>query len=248
MPEKIVDRIGQAVWADVTAPDVPATAGFYQHVFGWEYNVAPSELGYYHTALEAGKRAAGIGSLSSPDAAPSWTVSFAVADVRKAVARANDLGAIIVLEPTEIPQQALIALAEAPGGARFGLWQAYHNHGFEARAEHGGFAWCEASVADVEAAVAFYCGLFGYEAAPVTSGGQRILNLGGKPACGISPRQDYQARDEWTPYFQVHDTDAAVAAVQAGGGAVLFGPAATREGRVAVFSDENGAHFGVLNP
>lgn len=248
MPEKIVDRIGQAVWADVTAPDVPAAAGFYQHVFGWEYNVAPSELAYYHTALEAGKRAAGIGSLSSPDAASRWVVSFAVSDVHAAVARANDLGAIIVMEPMEIPHQALVALAEAPGGARFGLWQPYGNHGFEARAEHGGFAWCEASVADVEAAVAFYCGLFGYEAAPATSGGQRVLSLAGQPTCGISPRQDYQSHDVWTPYFQVHDTDAAVAAVQAGGGEVLFGPETTSEGRVAVFSDENGAHFGVVNP
>jgi len=238
---------GMPVWADVTAADVPAAADFYQHVFGWDYRVAPSELAYYHTALDAGRAAAGIGGLASPDAQPTWTVYFAVADVHQAVARANDLGALIVMEPTEIPQRAMIAAAVAPGGARFGMWQAFHDHGFAARDEHGAFTWCEVSAADVPAAARFYSELFGVESAAAEAGAGRVLRLGGAPFAGVSARAADQATDAWTVYFRVHDADAAVAAVQAGGGEVLFGPVDTPFGRVALFADESRARFAVIN-
>ncbi len=128
------------------------------------------------------------------------------------------------------------------------MWQAFQHPGFEAKSEHGAFAWCEASVGDVQAAVAFYCALFGFTSSNSADGNQQVLSLNGVKIAGVSTRQDYQQEDEWTVYFQVHDTDAAVAAVQAGGGTVLFGPADRAEGRLAVFSDEAGARFGVVNP
>ena len=248
MVEKTAIQQGLPVWADVTAADVPAAADFYQHVFGWEYRVAPSELAYYHTALDAGRAAAGLGVLPSPDSPADWTVYFAVHDVSKAVAKANELGAVIVMEPTEIPQQAMIAAAVAPGGARFGMWQAFHNHGFAARAEHGAFVWCDVSVTDAPAAVAFYGALFGFEGAARESGPGQLLKLGGKPVAGVSARASDPGEDAWTVYFQVHDADAAVAAVQAGGGDVLSGPTDSPFGRVAVCADENGARFAVVNP
>lgn len=248
MPEKTAIREGQIVWADASARNVPEAASFYQHVFGWEYQVAPSELGYYHTALDAGRKAAGIGVVSSPDVAPVWTVSLAVKDARGAVARANELGGATVMEAMELPQQAMLAIAATPGGARFGMWQSFNNHGFEARGEHGAFAWCQAFVADVPGTVAFLRGLFGFEERSDSGGGARVLMLGGEPVMGVSARNEFHSADELLPYFQVHDTDAAVAAVQAGGGTVLYGPADTRDGRVAVFSDEGGARFGVVRP
>lgn len=239
---------GEPTWADVTASAPREAADLYQHVFGWEYDEGPSELAYYLTALEAGKPAAGIGPLVAPDARPGWTVYFAVADVRASIGRANDLGGVVVTEATELPQQAMIAAVEAPGGSRFGLWQAFHNPGFGVRGEHGAFAWCEANVADVAAVSDYYARLFGYEVVVSPDDEARELHLGGRAVASVRPRRDGQERDTWTVYFHVHDTDAAVAAAQAGGGSVVAGPTSTRFGRVAVLTDAGGAEFGVVNP
>lgn len=239
---------GHPVWADVIAPDVREAADFYQHLFGWEYEVGGSELGFYRTALEAGRKVAGIGDAYSPDAHMAWRVYFATPDVVRTVARANELGAAVVMEPEEIPQQGMVAMVSAPGGATFGLWQAFHHPGFELKSEHGAYTWCEAGVSNVQAATAFYCALFGFGSSASADGKHQVLSLDGEKLAGVSGRRDDQEADEWTVYFQVHDTDAAVAAVQAGGGSVLFGPSDQAEGRVAVFSDQAGARFGVLNP
>jgi len=248
MTTRIEIKPGLPVWADVIVPDVREAADFYQHLFGWEYEVGGSELGYYRTALEAGRKVAGIGDAYSPDAPAAWTIYFATPDIIKTVARANELGAVIVMEPEEIPQLGMAAMASAPGGATFGLWQAFHHPGFEIKSEHGAYTWCEASVSNVQAATAFYCALFGFASSASADGKNQVLSLDGAKLASVSRRRDDQLEDEWIVYFQVHDTDAAVAAVQAGGGSVLFGPADRHEGRVAVFSDEAGARFGVVNP
>ncbi len=50
----------------------------------------------------------------------------------------------------------------------------------------------------------------------------------------------------WETYFAVAGTDAAVAAVQAAGGAMVRPPWDTPYGRMAIVTDDQGAEFSVI--
>ena len=52
----------------------------------------------------------------------------------------------------------------------------------------------------------------------------------------------------WVAYFAVPDADAAVAAVDAGGGSVLMPAETTPYGRMAAVADPFGAQFMVMQP
>src|SRR5687767_6026995 len=111
-------------------------------------------------------------------------------------------------------------------------------------------SWVDIGAPDVEAAAAFYSGLFGWavpEAAP-DSGGYRMAMLQEKPVAGIGPAQD-PGPPRWTTYVSVADVDATAAAVTAAGGSVLLEPMDVLDaGRMAVFADSTGVVFSVWQP
>ena len=54
---------------------------------------------------------------------PHWMAYFAVADCRKAEARAGELGAESLAESTEIPGMGVFAVLTDPVGSVFGIYQ-----------------------------------------------------------------------------------------------------------------------------
>ena len=103
---------------------------------------------------------------------------------------------------------------------------------------------------DVDAAAAFYGGLFGWSFDDLTppGGGPRFLmaRLDGQIVAGIGAPFEGTNGPAWNTYVSVEDCDAIVGKVRAAGGTVIaepfdVGPA----GRMAVFSDPEGAHLRV---
>jgi predicted enzyme related to lactoylglutathione lyase len=102
---------------------------------------------------------------------------------------------------------------------------------------------------DVDAAAAFYGGLFGWSFDEVSAPGQpRFLmaKLDGLTVAGIGATFEGTHGPAWNTYVSVADVDAVVPRVEAAGGTVVappfdVGPA----GRMAVFADPEGAHFRV---
>ena len=78
---------------------------------------------------------------------------------------------------------------------------------------HGVPAWVDVSAPDVEAGIAFYSAVFGWEAAPdmgPDAGGYRLFLLRGQPVAGIGPLTE--GPPSWTTYVNVTDIDAVAAA------------------------------------
>jgi predicted enzyme related to lactoylglutathione lyase len=107
---------------------------------------------------------------------------------------------------------------------------------------------------DPGAAVAFYSGLFGWECQDVMPAGSPMqyfiarLDGGDVAAIGSIPER---APDQamWNTYIWADDVDATVPAVVAAGGNVLAEPFDVMEfGRMAVFTDPEGAAFSVWQP
>ena len=112
-------------------------------------------------------------------------------------------------------------------------------------------AWVDLASPDVAASVAFYSGLFGWNANDLgpEAGNYPMCDLDGLNVAGIGPIMMPGQPPAWLSYVNVADADATVAKVTAAGGTVFAGPIDVMEaGRMAVFADPTGAALGIWQP
>ncbi len=113
--------------------------------------------------------------------------------------------------------------------------------------------WVDLGTPDIEAAVDFYGGLFGWDV-PETetaeqTGGYRQAMLRGKPVAGVMPLMQEGQPPAWSSYVSVDDADATAAKVTDAGGTVIAEPMEVLDlGKMAVFADPTGAVFGIWQP
>lgn len=103
---------------------------------------------------------------------------------------------------------------------------------------------------DVDAAVPFYTGLFGWTAQSLgeEAGGYGFFLKDGKQAAGFGPQQN-PGPPVWSTYVTVADAEAAATAVTTAGGTVVMPPMdVMTAGRMAVCVDPQGGFFSVWEP
>ncbi|MFD7668354.1 VOC family protein [Streptomyces sp. NPDC059788] len=111
--------------------------------------------------------------------------------------------------------------------------------------------WLDIGVPDIDAAVAFYGGVFGwtFQSAGPDAGGYGFFQLDGKTVAGAGPLTEEGAGAAWTVHFHSPDVDALAKSVEQAGGTVRFGPCDVfTAGRLAGFTDPTGAEFAVWQP
>lgn len=116
--------------------------------------------------------------------------------------------------------------------------------------EPGTPSWVDVSSADLAKTVAFYGGLFGWEAEDMgeEAGHYTMFTLNGSPVAAATPLQDggYPA---WATYVTVADVDASVALADANGAKVIVPPMEVfTSGKMAVVFDPTGAAVAMWEP
>jgi predicted enzyme related to lactoylglutathione lyase len=124
------------------------------------------------------------------------------------------------------------------------------------RYPEGVTSWIDVEQPDLEAAQAFYAGLFGWTFQDATPAGNAtrylVAQLDGRPVAGLSGFVDAFAADQgatpvaptWNTYVAVDDADDVARRIGAAGGRVLHGPfGAGEDGRYAVCTDSSGVPF-----
>lgn len=118
--------------------------------------------------------------------------------------------------------------------------------------EPGTPSWVDLSTPDLEAALAFYGGLFGweFEDAGEEAGHYHQAYLRGHRIAGVGPAQPGSPPMAfWTTYIQGTDVDEHAKAIADAGGSVAFGPMEIfDQGRMLVGQDPTGAMFGIWEP
>jgi predicted enzyme related to lactoylglutathione lyase len=108
------------------------------------------------------------------------------------------------------------------------------------------------TVPDLDAALSFYGGLFGweFEDAGEEAGHYHQALKRGKRVAGLGPNQPGAPPTAfWTTYFSGTDVDAHTTAITDAGGNVMFGPLEVMDqGRMLVGQDPVGAMFGIWEP
>lgn len=119
--------------------------------------------------------------------------------------------------------------------------------------EPGTPSWIDFSTSDIEQAIAFYEGLFGWQAEeagdPEQTGGYRMFTMDGKAVAGGMEIQTPGQPPAWTTYVTVEDVDASASRAEELGGTVIAAPMdVMTAGRMAVLSDPEGAVFALWQP
>ncbi|MEV4442472.1 VOC family protein [Streptomyces sp. NPDC049577] len=111
--------------------------------------------------------------------------------------------------------------------------------------------WLDLGAPDTNAAAAFYGAVFGWEfqSAGPDAGGYGFFQKDGRTVAGLGPLTEEGASPAWTVYFHTPDADATAKSVEQAGGTVRFPPMDVMEaGRMAGFTDPQGAEFAVWQP
>lgn len=242
---------GVPCWFDLTTPNVVEARNFYSALFGWEYDIAGEEFGFYSNALIGGKRVAGMGQ-PPPDtpAYPAWTVMLASDDLHGDVAKIKSLGGNVVVEPMEIPGQGHMVIANDSTGAVFGLWQSGSHFGAHITDEPGSMTWSEVNTRDAAKTLDFYTKIFGLSSQLVPTGiVYHMLSHGDQNAHGIlqmDENWDASIPSHWMVYFAVSDLEQSIAKATGAGGKILVPPFDSGYGRISVLSDPHGTTFSIV--
>jgi predicted enzyme related to lactoylglutathione lyase len=242
-----------------TDPD--GATEFYSRVAGW--STAPWEGGQAEGAKPYmmwmnGENAIG-GIMSLPEEAqqqgapPHWLAYITTPDTEATVGRASELGARVLVQPTDIPSVGKFGVFQDPQGAVIAAFTPSEEApGSGGPAGMGEVSWHELATTNHEEAFEFYTTLFGWQKTDAMDMGEmgtyqmygpesdEAVTYGGI----FNKPPDMPAPPHWLYYIRVDDIHAAVDRVKENGGQVLNGPMEVPGGdQIAQCLDPQGAAF-----
>lgn len=259
MGERTQYTPGTFCWADLTTTDLAAAKEFYGGLFGWEAEDLPVGEGVFYSMQRlGGKEVAAISPQPQQqrDAGvpPIWNSYVSVADADAAVARAKELGGSAHAPAFDVADAGRMAVLQDPHGAYFLVWQPRARVGATLVNAPGALVWNELSSPDLDAAAAFYGGLFGWTVEESEAMPERYLTIknGGANNGGMRDLNPPGMPPNWLVYFGAQDIDASLAKVEELGGTRMVGPIDIGMAKLAVVHDPQGAVFalyaGALEP
>jgi uncharacterized protein len=120
---EIVNEPVSLAWNELDTRDTEAAKPFYEALFGWQADTQPMGGQEYTTWQLDGRPVAGMMAMPAqvPAQVPSyWLAYFAVSDTDAVEAKARELGAVVLVEPRDIPA-GRFAVLQDPQGAALGV-------------------------------------------------------------------------------------------------------------------------------
>lgn len=252
---------GTPSWADLMSPDVDASVAFYSAVFGWHAEDQFDDDGnrvYVMFSLD-GKSVAGLGGQAPGMAGMPgiWNTYITTDDVAATAAKVEAAGGSVMMPPMQVMTSGEMAIFTDPAGAAFSVWKPGDHIGAQVGNVANTMGWNELMTRDLDAALAFYTSVFGWEymSQDMGPGGAYNVILGGTNDEGMGgimampPHVPEQVPNHWAVYFTVDDIEATVAAVTANGGAIMQEPfAIPGVGTSCVVHDPQHAAFQLMQP
>ena len=257
MPTRDSAPIGSPCWADLWTSDVDGSRKFYADLFGWEAQEPSPEFGGYFMFTRDGvPTAGGMGDMGDMPANDTWKIYLSTDDLATTLEAAESSGAQIMAPAMPVADLGTQAVLIDPTGAHLGAWQPGTFPGFTVLNEHGAPSWFELLTRDHTTAVNFYRSVFHWDTNVVGDSDEfRYTTMrdprGDGELAGIGDATAFIPEGvpaHWSLYWEVDDTDVAIAKVKALGGSVVMDPHDTPYGRLAVVTDPAGAQCKLRRP
>ncbi len=119
----LAGETGSVCWSELATNDVAKAGAFYTSLFGWSLKESKDGMNY----TEIGNGMQMIGGMLPMDgpqwqgAPPHWTIYIAVDDCDAMAEKAQGLGGMVCLAPTDIPNAGRFAVIADPQGAVFSI-------------------------------------------------------------------------------------------------------------------------------
>ncbi len=110
---------GNIGYMELHTPDLDKSKRFYAELFDWRVEDLKTPGGDYALFHSGGSVEGGM----IMDATPMWLSYITVDQLESAVTRAKALGARVLREKTEVPDNGWFTVLSDPGGAPFAIWQ-----------------------------------------------------------------------------------------------------------------------------
>ena len=237
---------GTPTWIDLGIPDLERAMEFYRALFGWDYQVGPTESGHYTMCLLHDRPVAAIMPNPDPDATDFWwNVYLATNDCDRTAERVTDAGGTLLVAPMDVMDQGRMAIVRDPVGAQFGLWQGRAHIGCQVVNEPNSLVRNDLATPDPTRARDFYAAVFDF----TLDRNEDLPDLDftflrrpdGYEVAGILGAPDAPS-SAWDTTFEVTDTDAAVERAIAAGGTSGV-PEDIPYARIATITDPFGTPF-----
>ena len=108
---------GGWIWNELTTQDEKTALAFYEKVFAFDHDEMAMPDSIYYVLKASGKGRAGL--MKAPEVAvpTMWTPYVCVDDADATTARAKELGAMVIVPPSDIPDVGRFAVIGDPQGA-----------------------------------------------------------------------------------------------------------------------------------
>lgn len=246
---------GRFLWYQLMTPDPAAAQEFYTRLLGWGIEVWEGGGAPYTMWTNNGMPLGGMMHLPkeavAAGARPHWMGYVGTPDVDATAARASELGATMMVPPSDIPEVGRFAVLNDPQGALLAIYKPgeWSNQPLR-RARVGEVEWHELATSNPPAAIDFYGDLFGWEKIDSVDMGEmgfyHLFGLPGSfPIGGMFQKPaEMPGPSMWLYYVRVADLHAALEQVRALGGQVLMGPHQVPDGDlIAQCLDPQGGAF-----
>lgn len=241
------------IWYELITSDLDAAIEFYGKVIGWDVRPGTTP-GMDYRMIHAGDQPIG-GMMQTPDGAampPAWFGYVNVADVDAEIAAFEAHGGKVLWPANDLPGVGRMAMvADAQDAALYIMTPASSEAAstpYKPGAE-GHCGWNEYHATDWESAYAFFAERFGWvkdqsmDMGP--AGIYQTFTADGELTGGLM--NNPLPQQAWLFYFGTGDIDAAVARIEAAGGAIQLPPMQVPGGMWAIMArDPQGAMFGLL--
>ena len=116
---------GAFSWSELVTSDPAAASGFYSQLFGWTVKELGPEMNGYRVANIGSDGVGGIMAVpaQAQGMPPNWGVYVTVKNLDETLATAQQLGALIRMEPMDVPGVGRMAVFSDPQGATLSVIQ-----------------------------------------------------------------------------------------------------------------------------
>jgi predicted enzyme related to lactoylglutathione lyase len=112
------------VHIELSTPNVAKAKEFYGKLFDWKLEDIPMGQGETYTLIGVGEGTGGGMMAVPPGAPPGWYAYVSVKDVKAATKKAEELGAKVMKDITEVPNMGWFSFILDPTGCAIALWEA----------------------------------------------------------------------------------------------------------------------------